>query len=172
MMKDNSITIAKAFGIIMMVIGHCGVPHVTKFIYMFHMPLFFLLSGYCFKEAHLSDYRNFTWKRVKGLYFPFVKYGLLFLLLHNVFFHLNIYSDQYGWGTNVSHLYTLKETILNAVFGTLLFTSSEPPLGGYWFLPQLFWASIFGWLILKLVCNQTLLGGGNMFDCKYRVQVL
>lgn len=158
-MKDNSITIAKAFGIIMMVIGHCGVPHVTKYIYMFHMPLFFLLSGYCFKEAHLLDFRHFAWKRIKGLYFPFVKYGLLFLLLHNVFFHLNIYSDQYGWGTNVSHLYTLKETILSAVFGTLLFATSEPLLGGYWFLSQLFYASIFGWILLKLFHKQSLLGG-------------
>ena len=153
-MKDNSITIAKGFGIIMMVIGHCcSVPLLTRCIYMFHMPLFFILSGYCFKGKYLTDFPTFLWHRLKGLYFPFVKYGLLFLLLHNVFFAMNIYNDSYGWNGNVSHLYSVKEIVSKAVFGTFLFTGSEQLLGGYWFLTQLFWASIFGWLILRVVNN-------------------
>lgn len=156
-MKDQSITIAKALGIIMMVMAHCGVPYLTRFIYMFHMPLFFILSGYCFKESHLLDLGNFTWRRIKGLYFPFVKFGLLFLVLHNLFFYLNIYNDQYGWNGNVSHLYTWKESIFKAVFDTFLFTSSEQLLGGYWFLSQLFWASLFSWCFLK-ICKYTLIG--------------
>lgn len=156
-MKDQSITIAKAFGIIMMVMAHCGVPYLTSFIYMFHMPLFFILSGYCFKETHLLDLRNFTWRRIKGLYFPFVKYGLLFLLLHNLFFYLNIYNNQYGWNGDVSHLYSWKECIYKAVLGTFLFTSSEQLLGGYWFLTQLFWASLFSWCLLK-ICKSPLVG--------------
>lgn len=101
-MKDSSVTIAKGIGIILMVLGHSigeygdYLTPVRSFIYMFHMPLFFALSGYCFKEKYLTDFKTFAWHKVKGLYFPFVKYGLLFLLLHNVFYHLNIYNGQYG----------------------------------------------------------------------------
>ena len=161
-MKDVSITIAKGLGIIMMVVGHCGTPYVTSYFYMFHMPLFFILSGYCFKEKYLVDIKTFISQRVQGLYYPFVKFGLLFLLLHNVFFYLNIYNDQYGWGNNVSHLYSIREFLSRAVYGTLLFTSSEQLLGAYWFISQLFFASILGWGIIKSVPN-VLVGSGIAF---------
>ena len=33
------------------VAAHAGIPDViSRFIVMFHMPLFFFMSGYCFKE--------------------------------------------------------------------------------------------------------------------------
>lgn len=96
---------------------------------------------------------------MKGLYFPFVKYELLFLLLHNVFYHLNIYNGQYGWRTYVSHLYTWQETLEKAYYNILLFTKSEQLLGGYWFIVQLFWASIIGWIIIKII-RRPLIGGG------------
>lgn len=164
-MKDSSVTIAKGIGIILMVLGHSigeygdYLTPVRAFIYMFHMPLFFALSGYCFKEKYLADFKIFAWHKVKGLYFPFVKYGLLFLLLHNVFYHLNIYNGQYGWRTYVSHLYTWQETLEKAYYNILLFTKSEQLLGGYWFIVQLFWASIIGWIIIKII-RRPLIGGG------------
>lgn len=41
-MKNNYIAIAKALGIMLMVVGHSGCPdYLYRFIYMFHMPLFF-----------------------------------------------------------------------------------------------------------------------------------
>lgn len=150
-MRDLSVTISKAFGIIFMVMAHCGVPYVSKFIYMFHMPLFFILSGYCFKDKYLSDIKTFTLRKIRSLYFPFVKYGLIFLVLHNIFYYMNIYNDQYGWLNSVSHIYSLKETIYYAIFRTMLFTGSEQLLGGYWFLPQLFWASLLGWIVIKFL---------------------
>lgn len=163
-MKDSSVTIAKGIGIRLMVLGHSigeygdYLTPVRSFIYMFHMPLFFALSGYCFKEKYLTDFKTFTWHKVKGLYFPFVKYGLLFLLLHNVFYHLNIYNGQYGWRTYVSHLYTWHETLDKAYFNIILFTRSEQLLGGYWFIVQLFWASIIAWIVIRIIRNP-LIGG-------------
>lgn len=50
--RNPMISIAKAIGIILMVIGHVFDKESwgIHFIYMFHMPLFFVLSGYFFKE--------------------------------------------------------------------------------------------------------------------------
>jgi acyltransferase len=58
--RDDSIAIAKALGIILVVIGHSTYnagyqDEVKKFIYMFHMPLFFILSGYFFKMKSLMS---------------------------------------------------------------------------------------------------------------------
>ena len=43
--NQNYITIAKALGIIFMVIGHSHInEYVRSFVYLFHMPLFFFCS--------------------------------------------------------------------------------------------------------------------------------
>lgn len=62
-MRDDKVVIAKAIGIMLMVAGHASLPYfVARFIYMFHMPLFFFVSGYCFKESHLNAPINFVKK--------------------------------------------------------------------------------------------------------------
>lgn len=99
-MRDDSINIAKAWGIFLMVLAHSFFSVFGEiWIGMFHMPVFFFFAGYCFKTKYLTDFRTFAWNRVRGLYVPFVKWGLIFLLLHNVFFHLHLYDDTYGMGT-------------------------------------------------------------------------
>lgn len=59
--------------------------------------------------------KSFIVKRINGLWLPFVKYGLLFLLLHNVFFHLNIYNDVYGYNGEVSRIYDVKDFVAKAI---------------------------------------------------------
>lgn len=150
----------KALGIMLMVLGHSetGVPHLLTYIGMFHMPLFFIASGYCFKENYLSAPKSYLYNKVKGIWWPYAKWSLLFLLLHNVCFHLNLYNDQYGWGEYVSHLYDLDE------FGYLAFAiifkmqGAEQLLGGYWFLNALFFGSLIVWVVIRYVKN--LLFGG------------
>ena len=84
----------------LMVLGHAcsdnipGMPLLMPFIVMFHMPIFFIASGYCFKEKYLSSLGKYLYNKVKGIWWPYVKWGLLFLLLHNVFFNLHLYNDE------------------------------------------------------------------------------
>lgn len=54
-MRVQYLDAAKAIGIVLMVIGHCILtmhkyPHFQGFIYTFHMPLFFLISGMLVKR--------------------------------------------------------------------------------------------------------------------------
>lgn len=138
-MKDNSVSIAKAIAIILMVLAHtCFSEYGNYWINMFHMPLFFFFAGYCFKDKYLTMPSNFVIKRVKGLYKPFVKWGLIFLVLHNLFFYLNIYNNEFGFRGNVSHLYTWHETFKKAIFIITRMSDTEQLLGGYWFLKSLF----------------------------------
>ena len=93
-MVDKTISIAKAWGIILMVLCHAEVAlPVRTFVATFHMPLFFYYAGYCFKDKYLEQSFVFVKKRIIGLYVPFVKWGLFFLLLHNILFRLNIYNE-------------------------------------------------------------------------------
>lgn len=162
-MHEDRITIAKAIAIMLMVICHAGLPSVpSHFIVMFHMPLFFFVSGYCFKDKYLTDNRRFVVNKIKGLYVPFVRWSLLFLLLHNVFFHLNLYNGEYGFHGEVSHLYGWKEVVINAAKIMVSMSETEQLLGGYWFLKQLFVGSILSLLTFKFVKNNTFGGVGYL----------
>lgn len=151
-MRDNSTSIAKAIGIILMVIGHAGCPNLLhNFIYQFHIPLFFFFSGYCFKEKHLSDFKTYAGRKITGIYFPFVKYALFFLILHNLFFHLDIYNANYGYNGVGSKLYSFKDYVSNAISITTSMSGEERLLGGFWFLKTLFLTSFAGYAFYKFI---------------------
>lgn len=150
-MRRADISITKAIGIILMVIGHSGCPKLlSDVIYQFHMPLFFIMSGMCLSERHIEDIPNFIKRKLTGIWWPYVKYGLIFLALHNVFFRLNIYSSVYGYLDGVSSLYTAQDYIWNFT-KVIRMTGSEQLLGGFWFLHALFWASIISVIALKVI---------------------
>lgn len=79
-----------------MVIGHAGSPQLLHdYIYTFHMPLFFIASGYFFSVKSISNKLQFFIKKIKGIYKPFVLCSILFLLLHNIFFKIGIINDMW-----------------------------------------------------------------------------
>ena len=172
MQQNLTITYTKAVGIILMVLAHCSnFPLVDQIIHSFHMPLFFIVSGYCFKEKYLNEPLTFVQKRIVGLWWPYVKWGMLFLAMHNVFFRINIYNDKWGYYGIVQHLYTFGDFVDKAK-SILIMTKTESLLGGYWFLGSLFWGSLiaFGVLVCshllskKVNCNllvTSVLGGGG-----------
>ena len=89
--RNTIIAIAKGIAIILVVAGHAEGPEwLTNFIYEFHMPLFFMAAGFFFNRKYLSDPWPFIARRFKGLYLPFLKWSVLFLLLHNVWFHIGV----------------------------------------------------------------------------------
>ena len=87
--RDTTISICKALGIILMVITHSGSPgKLCAFAYEFHMPLFFITAGYFFSLRYLNDEATFIKKRIKGLYIPFIKWSVIFLIIHNSAFSM------------------------------------------------------------------------------------
>lgn len=67
--------IAKGIGILLVVWAHARGPY-NAYIYQFHMPLFFLISGFLYSRK--STVKEFILKKIKSLYIPFVFWNLLF----------------------------------------------------------------------------------------------
>lgn len=163
-MRDNSISISKAIAIILMVIGHAGCPgFLHNLIYQFHIPLFFFVSGFCFKDKYLTDFRTYAFRRIKGIYLPYVKYALVFLMLHNLFFHLNIYNSYYGYNGIGLPLYSFNDIAHRALKITTSMAGEEQLLGGYWFMKILFLASFMGFAFLKYLRDPKFRIGGLIF---------
>ena len=139
--RDLSLDIAKGICIILMVVGHAGCPEwINKFMGLIRMPCFFFISGILLSDRYLDDVKSGVRKKMKGYYRHFVKWSLIFLLLHNVFAYLHIYEKTY----------TLQEIGIK-IIRIFTMTGGEQLLGGYWFLISLTWASIGTILILSFL---------------------
>lgn len=77
----------------------------------------------------------------------------MFLLLHNVFYYLNIYNGEYGFRGRVSSLYSIKDFASRCFHIVVGLHGQEQLLGGYWFLPQLLYASVIGFFAIKYIKN-------------------
>ena len=137
---NAQVSIAKALGIILMVMGHAGCPgYLHDFIYLFHMPLFFFLSAYFFRDAKVVDSAGqYVVRKFKNLYWPYIKWSIIFLLLHNLFFQIGFYDNSLSW----------QELFVNVKRSVRGMWQGERMLGAYWFLISLFWESLLFGLII------------------------
>lgn len=159
--RNHVISICKGIAIILMVLGHTDAPFgILGFVYPFHMPLFFIAAGYFFSLKYLDDPWSFIRKRIKGLYFPFLKWSILFLLLHNLWFDLGLLNESYGnWSGGVTHPYSFSVAMQRLVMMvTGMAGYDEFMAGAFWFFRGLFVASIVFLLLYKLIMSHTRAG--------------
>lgn len=78
------IDLLKGFGILLMVVGHVAFSeNLNHYIYTFHMPLFFLVSGFVSKPVS-SSFGGYVKKLARQLLIPFGFFGLSFGMLFYV----------------------------------------------------------------------------------------
>lgn len=143
--RDTNIDIIKGIGITLMVLGHSQFP-LTHFIYLFHMPIFFIASGYLFNLNNKHDsysLTSFVAKKFKSLWQPFFLWNTIFIILNNLFVSLHVYaSDMYNYTQYQdtiyaqSHYFSLKETILE-ITKSFFLVGGTSMTGALWFLREL-----------------------------------
>lgn len=82
--RNPILDIMKGITIILMMLGHTGIPEwLHTFIYSFHMPLFFILSGYFAKfneSISWNGWKDELCKNAKSLLVPYVFTAFIVLL--------------------------------------------------------------------------------------------
>ena len=133
-MKERNIEldILKGCGILLMIIGHCNFPYsILRVIFTFHMPLFFLISGFLYKEKPLV-------KRIKGnmkkIILPYIFTCFI------VWLYFIIYKNDYMWGLS----------IFTANGSLPVFNYNNLKVGPLWFLVCYFVAAIYFHYLLKI----------------------
>jgi acyltransferase len=139
---------AKSLAIYLMVLGHSPIPdYAFVFIYSFHMPLFFLVSGFLDKNTSLHET---IIKSAKTLLVPYV---IMYAGTY-VFWIIwaNSHPDIYAINSN-----TLTKSLLGLFFGVGYDTDysimTNPPL---WFLPCLFVVKCMHSLLVNRFGQKTL----------------
>lgn len=71
------IDVLKGWGIILIVIGHMPIPSVLReWIFSFHVPLFFFVSGYLYKPGKYS-FKEWIFRKSKSLLIPYLFFMVL-----------------------------------------------------------------------------------------------
>lgn len=142
------IDIAKAFAIIFIVLGHsvaysdhCSL--VFKYLYSFHIFLFFFLSGYTFSTN--KKFTEFIKTKFTRIMVPYYFWAIAFLVPYVIF------GTNIGASLDKAIKFNLKDTLLNIFYASGTGLEQNRPL---WFLPALFTTvCIYYWLI-KLTNKQ------------------
>lgn len=128
---------------------------------LWHVPLFFLISGLFLTQKKLDNIKDFMKTKFKSLYIQGLYYFIPAVLLHNMFFVWNWYRPDVSYAGEYEHVLTLKEHII-LVVKNLFLMSREPIVGAMWFLDSLLIAMvgicILNYLIRK--CRSTACRGG------------
>jgi fucose 4-O-acetylase-like acetyltransferase len=138
--RDDSLDIAKGFGILLVVLGHCldglkssgyfppqlAWPTLTIYlIYLFHMPLFFVISGHLASGRHRSAKATLA-KLLSTIVYPYFLWSIVEGL---VLVHLSKYTN--------SHM------LISSLYQILWI-----PIVPYWFLYALFLCHV-GYLAIR-----------------------
>lgn len=132
----------KGLAIIGVVIGHCGFSAWSEsFVNQWHLATFFFVAGMCFKDKYVVHPKSYIKRRIKSLYIPFVEFGLMFLIMHNVLYMNHCVGNEYSMRDMGRELFNL----------TIRMTSNEPLMGAMWFCPALMFTSVIMMLTNALV---------------------
>lgn len=127
--RKHYLDIAKGIGIILVVLGHCPQVYnpLKQWIYAFHMPLFFIVSGMVWnRTSHENNgYFNkiFLVNKVKRLIVPCYLWGIIYMLI-------NALIDKSFSFVNIAYL----------LYGSQSGFSHAGSLTSLWFLPCMFLA--------------------------------
>ena len=149
MAKSNHLmAMMSLWGIILVVLGHSGFedPYIAEklrwldtWIYMFHMPLFFFISGYLYSLTNRNftgiDIKKFLHKKFIRLYVPYLVLGLI------------VFSIKYGLAgiMGVSRTFSIQDFLM-------MFIAPRWPnstMGYLWFIGTMFFLFIVITLIGK-----------------------
>lgn len=127
------IDIARGIFMLAIVQGHVFTDGVLRWwLYSFHVPAFFFISGYCFKQSETIS--EFIGKRIRGVVIPYFFFSLLSI---SVFAVLGYVAPSI---TDVIE-FDVEKNILE-----MLYANSKPDRMRYnlplWFLPCLFSVSV------------------------------
>lgn len=150
--RDRTVDILRGIGIIIMVWGHIGLcdvlEHMINFsiwYHAFHMPLFYIISGYFFDKAN-DDEKKFISGKAKHLLVPYVFWGAFYILYYCV--------RESSWEK-------LSSLIENFFVDPTM--HGNPIAGALWFLPALFWINVIYFFMNRMFGNRWILLAASIF---------
>ena len=133
------VDIARGIGMLAIIAGHFGVPAIVRVVFTFHIPVFYMITGYFMEKEPVS---LFLRKKVKTLLMPyFITCIVVFLLqgLSALFHGMDVAETLWIW---------IKAGFYGAG-STYHLPESFTAIGAIWFLLATFWGSLLMQFVLR-----------------------
>jgi fucose 4-O-acetylase-like acetyltransferase len=144
---------SKTIGIFLVILGHLKIdPEYSQFIYSFHMPLFFNISGFLEKNKSLKE------TIIIGLKILLIPYLIMYLLSFIVWIPSRIlwYKELYENESMLNGL--VLKPLVGMLFGVGYDTRYSTMINiQLWFLFTLFFVKIIHSVLIKIFCGKALL---------------
>ena len=114
-LRNQNIDILRGLLIILVVIGHFNNGIMHDIIFLFHMPLFFMISGFLLKREHLTE-KNYIVNKSKSLMMPYAVYLLIDLFLIRRNYSINSIVHTLWGGRAVPGVYWYVTCFLFTLF--------------------------------------------------------
>jgi fucose 4-O-acetylase-like acetyltransferase len=135
--RNDTLDIAKGIGMVCIIAGHMGISPITHLVFVFHVPLFFIISGYFLRMDNSVDFLK---KKSRQLIKPYIITSVLICLFDLAFRS----AAKIILGIQFSAADIAKRWALSMLYGsgtrTDFFNLQIPSIGTLWFLLALLWA--------------------------------
>ena len=133
------IDILRGIGILTVIWYHLGIKgYVYQYISSFHMILFFIVSGYCYKEQQfILNKTKYFKKKIRSLLMPYILWNIIYTFINVILIHRFDAEN-------------IKKYFENFIFSNLSF-------GAIWFLLALFICSLISSCLIDTVKNKCFL---------------
>ncbi len=140
--RKKNIDIARGIAIICIVLGHLNVPQINRIVFTFHVPLFFIISGYFFNDQ--ISFGKLLNKKARTLLCPY--YLTCFTIISAVVIRSLIRHK----GGTVNKVKDLLYATLYAAGDKYTEPFYIASIGAIWFLWAMFWAECMLYFVLKV----------------------
>lgn len=132
--------IIKALSIISIIIGHTGIKYICSLVQLFHVPIFFFISGYFFKKVQLRSHVKKNFKRT------IVPYLLVCAVIFTNYYCRNYRTVDLGDGLK-TFIYTI---FISSTGNTSVRGIEVLGVGAAWFLPAFFLTQLIAQVLFEL----------------------
>jgi fucose 4-O-acetylase-like acetyltransferase len=138
-MRINEIDILKGLLIVLVVLGHSDFEY-TREIYWFHMPAFFMISGFLFSSKNVTlELLPFLKKKILSLIIPYFTFLICFSIVSFALLDKSLLSANF---------------LAKLIFGGKLLVNQ---FGVFWFITSLLFAFLFFTFLYNKIKNRRLL---------------
>ena len=141
-MRNKTLDIAKGMAMISIILGHLSVWRINCVVFTYHIPIFYLITGYFLFGAEKTSFRRFAGKKARTLLVPYYVACLLIIMFS---IPLNMYL---GEDVKTQVIRWIKAA-LYAAGDSYTAPFEIPGIGAIWFLWATFWGSLSMYFLIK-----------------------
>lgn len=145
-LRKEWVDIVKGIGISLVVLGHTRFSNgvVGDWLNSFHMPLFFIIAGFCFDESRYPNYTSYFFRKMQALAFPYFSLSLFVIAIMSLLY--------FGTDKQFSTIQLLKNMISGGTIGAFWFICVLLQVELIFALIVRFFPSVRAQALMNLLC--------------------